>query len=100
MKKYIPGLLVILLLSFIIPKRNKPVFYIIGDSTVRNGSGTGADKLWGWGSFMADHFDTTKWESVTRPLEEEAAAHLLPKAVGTRYWHPEKRRLCDHAIRA
>lgn len=58
--KYIPGLFVVLFLSFIIPKKEKPVFYIIGDSTVRNGSGTGADKLWGWGSFMADHFDTTK----------------------------------------
>jgi rhamnogalacturonan acetylesterase len=58
--KYIASLPVIFLLSFIIPKKEKPVFYIIGDSTVRNGSGTGADKLWGWGSFMAEDFDTTK----------------------------------------
>src|ERR1700755_1868127 len=58
--KHIAGLIAILLLSFIIPKKVKPVFYIIGDSTVRNGSGTGADKLWGWGSFMAEDFDTTK----------------------------------------
>jgi len=60
--KYIPCLITILSLSFIIPKKEKPVFYIIGDSTVRNGSGTGADKLWGWGSFMAEDFDTSKIE--------------------------------------
>lgn len=41
-------------------KKEKPTFYIIGDSTVKNGSGTGSDKLWGWGSFIADYFDTTK----------------------------------------
>ncbi|GAA5089702.1 hypothetical protein GCM10023210_14850 [Chryseobacterium ginsengisoli] len=32
--------------------QDKPVLYIIGDSTVQNGSGKGADSLWGWGSFM------------------------------------------------
>jgi rhamnogalacturonan acetylesterase len=58
--KSITGLIAILLFSFMIPKKEKPVFYIIGDSTVRNGSGTGADKLWGWGSFMAEEFDTTR----------------------------------------
>ena len=38
----------------------KPVFYIIGDSTVRNGDGTGSNQQWGWGSFIADYFDTSK----------------------------------------
>lgn len=38
----------------------KPVFYIIGDSTVRNGDGTGRNGQWGWGSFIADYFDTAK----------------------------------------
>ena len=46
--------------SFTLLKKEKPVFYIIGDSTVRNGSGTGSDKLWGWGSFISNYFDTTK----------------------------------------
>lgn len=46
--------------SFIISKKEKRIFYIIGDSTVKNGSGTGSDRLWGWGSFIADYFDTTK----------------------------------------
>jgi rhamnogalacturonan acetylesterase len=46
--------------SFMLRKKAKPVFYIIGDSTVRNGDGSGKNQQWGWGSFMADHFDTTK----------------------------------------
>jgi rhamnogalacturonan acetylesterase len=46
--------------SFVLLQKEKPVFYIIGDSTVRNGDGTGKGGLWGWGSFMADYFDTTK----------------------------------------
>jgi rhamnogalacturonan acetylesterase len=40
--------------------QTKPVFYIIGDSTVRNGDGSGKNGQWGWGSFMAGYFDTTK----------------------------------------
>lgn len=38
----------------------KPVLYIIGDSTVRNGDGTGQNLQWGWGSFIAGYVDTTK----------------------------------------
>lgn len=46
--------------SFAMLQNLKPVFYIIGDSTVRNGDGTGKGQLWGWGSFMAGYFDTSK----------------------------------------
>ena len=38
----------------------KPAFYIIGDSTVKNGQGTGGGGLWGWGDFIAPYFDTSK----------------------------------------
>jgi rhamnogalacturonan acetylesterase len=38
----------------------KPTLYIIGDSTVNNGSGKGQDSMWGWGSFLAEHFDTIR----------------------------------------
>ena len=47
------------LCSFRLLLKDKPVLYIIGDSTVKNGSGTGSDKLWGWGSFMMEQFDTS-----------------------------------------
>lgn len=39
---------------------HKPVLYIIGDSTVKNGDGTGRNGLVGWGSVIAPYFDTTK----------------------------------------
>jgi lysophospholipase L1-like esterase len=40
-------------------EKTKPVVYLIGDSTVKNGSGKGSDGLWGWGDFLVEHFDTT-----------------------------------------
>lgn len=52
--------LALILFSFIIKQMEKPVLYIIGDSTVRNGDGTGKGSLWGWGSFVAERTDTTK----------------------------------------
>jgi rhamnogalacturonan acetylesterase len=61
-KKYLLLLLIVgvVCCSFVILQNKKPVFYIIGDSTVRNGDGTGKGQLWGWGSFMANYFDTSK----------------------------------------
>lgn len=41
-------------------QKSKPALYIIGDSTVRNGSGKGSDSLWGWGSYMGNFLDTVK----------------------------------------
>jgi rhamnogalacturonan acetylesterase len=41
-------------------KNEKPTLFIIGDSTVKNGSGNGAGGLWGWGDFMYEQLDTTK----------------------------------------
>lgn len=46
--------------SFIIYKP-KPTLYLIGDSTVRNGTyGRGDGGLWGWGSFIQNLLDTNK----------------------------------------
>ena len=65
MKKYSAKLFVSIALitalsAFMLLKKEKPVFYIIGDSTVKNGDGTGKGGLWGWGDFIAGYFDTTK----------------------------------------
>lgn len=47
--------------SFVLLQNDKnPTLYIIGDSTVRNGDGSGRNGQWGWGSFLAQYFDTTK----------------------------------------
>ncbi|HEV8283900.1 MAG TPA: rhamnogalacturonan acetylesterase [Chitinophagaceae bacterium] len=52
----------ILLSSFIILNKDdrKPVLFIIGDSTVKNGRGDGAGNMWGWGDLISPLFDTTK----------------------------------------
>lgn len=49
----------ICLFAFLAPV-HKPVLYIIGDSTVRNGDGTGINGLWGWGDCIAPFFDTSR----------------------------------------
>ncbi|MBO9657784.1 MAG: rhamnogalacturonan acetylesterase [Chitinophagaceae bacterium] len=54
------ALMLLIFCSFALLKKDKPVFYIIGDSTVRNGDGSGKNQQWGWGSFIAGYFDTTK----------------------------------------
>ena len=46
--------------SAILLKKDKPVFYIIGDSTVKNGDGTGKNNQMGWGTVITPFFDTNK----------------------------------------
>lgn len=45
-----------------------PTLYIIGDSTVRNGQGYGADGQWGWGDFVGTYFDSAKINVVNWAL--------------------------------
>lgn len=42
------------------PFDTRPVLYIIGDSTVKNGKGDGSNGQWGWGSVLPNAFDTTR----------------------------------------
>jgi lysophospholipase L1-like esterase len=58
--KYIAVILLIGLSSFALFQHHKPTLYIIGDSTVKNGSGTGSGLLWGWGTVIGAYFDTAK----------------------------------------
>src|SRR6476469_4878576 len=46
--------------AFIFLKKEKPVLYIIGDSTVKNGDGSGKNGQWGWGTLLDAYFDTAK----------------------------------------
>ena len=41
-------------------KKDRPTLYIIGDSTVKNGDGTGKNNQMGWGTMIDVYFDTTK----------------------------------------
>lgn len=40
--------------------KDKPTIFTIGDSTVKNGKGDGANGQWGWGDPFQQYFDTTK----------------------------------------
>ncbi len=69
--KYFP--LVILLLGFLVLTafrfhQVKPVLYIIGDSTVKNGDGKNNNLLQGWGSFIDNWFDTTKIDIANQAI--------------------------------
>ena len=45
-----------------------PTLWIIGDSTVRNGEGDGANGQWGWGDEIAPYFKTDRINVVNRAL--------------------------------
>ena len=48
---------------------NLPTLFIIGDSTVRNGTkGNGENGQWGWGAPIADFFDPTRINILNRAL--------------------------------
>jgi lysophospholipase L1-like esterase len=44
------------------------LLFLVGDSTVRNGRGDGANGQWGWGEPLVDFFDTSKINVVNRAL--------------------------------
>jgi len=48
------------------PNTGSPALYIIGDSTVRNGQGNGANGQWGWGDLLGPFFDQSKINLVNR----------------------------------
>jgi len=45
-----------------------PTLFLVGDSTVRNGRGDGANGQWGWGDFLAPYFDTARINVVNRAV--------------------------------
>ncbi len=59
-KSILLGLAIVLAIACTNEPIRKPTLFIVGDSTVKNGSGKGSDGLWGWGNFLAEHFDTAR----------------------------------------
>ncbi len=45
-----------------------PSIVLVGDSTVRNGRGDGAQGQWGWGDSLGRHFDPAKVNIVNRAI--------------------------------
>ncbi len=56
----------ILALPLLAQQPDLPTLYIIGDSTVHNGSGNGANGQWGWGEPFMDYFDPAKIRVLNR----------------------------------
>ncbi|MCW9705301.1 DUF6250 domain-containing protein [Fodinibius salsisoli] len=61
---------------------NVPSIYLVGDSTVRNGSGDGSNGKWGWGSFLGAYFDSTKVNVVNRALGGRSSRTYITQG----YW--------------
>lgn len=49
-------------------KSGVPTIWLVGDSTVRNGHGDGANNQMGWGDELAQFFDTNKVNIVNRAI--------------------------------
>jgi rhamnogalacturonyl hydrolase YesR/lysophospholipase L1-like esterase len=49
-------------------RKGVPTIWLVGDSTVRNGSGNGANNQMGWGDELAMFFDPTKVNIVNRAI--------------------------------
>jgi lysophospholipase L1-like esterase len=50
------------------PKPTLPTLFLIGDSTMKNGRGTGEGGLWGWGDLIGAHFNSNRVRVVNRAL--------------------------------
>src|ERR1041384_4593852 len=54
-----------------------PTLFIIGDSTVKNGSGKGDGGLWGWGDWIRPYFDSTKIKIENRAIGGRSSRTFL-----------------------
>jgi polygalacturonase/lysophospholipase L1-like esterase len=54
-----------------------PTLFLIGDSTVRNGRGDGANGQWGWGEPIAAYFDLAKVNVVNRAIGGRSSRTFL-----------------------
>lgn len=65
-------LVILMLLGGIVSARQSgvnaklPTLFLIGDSTVKNGAGDGANKQWGWGEPIVAYFDSAKITVLNR----------------------------------
>lgn len=59
----------------------KPTLFLIGDSTVKNGSGKGQGGLWGWGDEIAPLFDASKIRVANRALGGRSSRTFLTEGL-------------------
>jgi rhamnogalacturonan acetylesterase len=80
-----------LVVSFI-PPANRPVCYIMGDSTVKNGDGKSSNQLQGWGSFLPELFDTGRIVLQNHAIGGRSSRTFLTEG----RWEKIKNNLKDH----
>ncbi|GEM_PF-308086 len=54
-----------------------PTLWVVGDSTVRNGNGTGSNGQWGWGDQIWPYFDLAKINIANRALGGRSSRTFL-----------------------
>ncbi|MGC6441359.1 MAG: GDSL-type esterase/lipase family protein, partial [Rubripirellula sp.] len=59
----------------------KPRLVLIGDSTVKNGSGKGDSGLYGWGQVLNRHFDLARIEIENRALGGRSSRSYLTEGL-------------------
>ena len=84
MHRYLIMTFAVLLLSAanLPEKKDKPVIYLIGDSTVKNGSGLGDGGLWGWGAYLHSKFDTSRVSILNYALGGRSTGKTWPTGSG------------------
>ena len=50
------------------PKPAPATIWLVGDSTVKNGSDAGSGQLWGWGHFLGERIDPARFQVENRAL--------------------------------
>jgi lysophospholipase L1-like esterase len=60
---------------------DRPRLVLIGDSTVKNGSGKGDGGLWGWGQVLAEHFDADRIDVENRALGGRSSRTYLTEGL-------------------
>jgi lysophospholipase L1-like esterase len=61
---------------------DRPKVIFVGDSTVKNGAGDGANGQWGWGDQIAGYFDTGRIEVVNRACGGKSSRTFISEG----YW--------------
>jgi len=69
--------LILAAMAAVVPAIGQPTAFLIGDSTVRNGQGDGAGRLWGWGDFLGSRFATNQLRVVNRALGGRSSRTFL-----------------------
>ena len=63
------------------PASRPRAVFLVGDSTVKNGSGKGSDGLWGWGNFLGDHLDPARAVVQNRALGGRSSRTYLAEGL-------------------